>query len=128
LLAVLLLEANRAVPSDRLIEALWDDRPPDTAPKALQVYVSQLRKALGRDRIVTRPAGYELRVEPGELDLERFRRLVEEGGHDRLAQALSMCRGPSLADFAYERFAQSDIARLEELRLVALEARIEADL
>src|SRR5437763_5421134 len=72
LLAALLLEANRVVSSDRLVEALWEDDPPPTAQKVLQVYVSQLRKVLGRDRLETRPPGYLLRVEAGELDLHRF--------------------------------------------------------
>ena len=90
LLAVLLLNANRVVSSDRLIEALWGERPPATAQKALQVYVSQLRKAVGRDSILTRAPGYELRVEPGELDLERFEALVAE---ERLVEALRLWRG-----------------------------------
>src|SRR6266508_3076169 len=77
LLAVLLLEANRVVSQDRLIEALWEEKPPDTAQKALQVYVSQLRKVLGKERLLTKAPGYLLRVEPGELDLQRFQRLVE---------------------------------------------------
>jgi DNA-binding SARP family transcriptional activator len=74
------------------------------------VYVSQLRKALGRERIVTRPPGYELRLEPGELDLARFEELVAEG---RLSDALRLWRGHPLADFAYEPFAQAEIARFE---------------
>jgi DNA-binding SARP family transcriptional activator len=125
LLAMLLLDANRVVSSDRLIEALWDEDPPETASKALQVYVSQLRKALGRERLETRPPGYLLRVDEGELDLERFRLLRGEG---RLSEALSLWRGPPLSDFRYERFAQSEIARLEEVRLTCLEDRLEADL
>ena len=128
LVAVLLLNGNRVVPSDRLIDALWENEPPETAQKALQVYVSQLRKALGKDRLVTKVPGYLLRVEKGELDLERFEGLVEEGGAKQLKEALSLWRGPPLADFAYERFARSAIARLDELRLEALEKRIEADL
>src|ERR687884_699733 len=125
LLALLLLEANRVVPRDRLIDALWEDDPPDTAQKALQVYVSQLRKRLGSERVQTRSPGYQLRVEPDELDLTRFERLREEG---KLDEALSLWRGPPLADFAYERFAQAEIARLDELHVACLEARIEADL
>ena len=84
LLAFLLLNANRVVSSDRLIDALWGERAPGTAQKALQVYVSQLRKALGRDRILTRAPGYELRVEPGELDLERFAELVSDRSSQKL--------------------------------------------
>src|SRR6266516_4776755 len=125
LLAVLLLEANRVVSQDRLIEALWEDNPPETALKALQVYVSQLRKALGKERLVTKAPGYMLRVEQGEFDLERFLTLQEEG---RLQEALELWRGPPLSDFRYQRFAQAEIARLEEFRLACLEERIEHDL
>jgi YVTN family beta-propeller protein len=125
LLAVLLLSANRVVSTDQLIEALWGERVPDTALKAVRVYVSQLRKALDRDRILTATPGYKIRIEPGELDLERFQALVAEG---KPADALSLWRGRPLADFAYEPFAQSEIARLEELQVGAIEARIEADL
>jgi DNA-binding SARP family transcriptional activator len=125
LLAVLVLHANEVVSSDRLIEALWQDEPPDTAQKAVQVYVSQLRKLLGRERLQTRPPGYLLRVDEGELDLARFRTLRAE---DRPHEALSIWRGPPLGDFAYHQFAQADIARLEELRLACSEDRIERDL
>jgi DNA-binding SARP family transcriptional activator len=128
LLAVLLLEANKVVSSDRLIDALWEDAPPDSAQKALQVYVSNLRKRLGRDRIVTKSPGYAIRVEPGELDLELFERLADEGGRQQWAAALALWRGPPLADFARSRFALSEVARLEERRLAVLEERIEADL
>jgi DNA-binding SARP family transcriptional activator len=125
LLAILLLNANRVVSSDVLIESLWGERPPDTANKALQVYVSQLRKALGRERIVTASPGYELRLEPDELDLDRFERLVAD---DEYIEALALWRGAPLADFAYEPFAQSEIARLDELWAGTVESRIEADL
>jgi DNA-binding SARP family transcriptional activator/tetratricopeptide (TPR) repeat protein len=125
LLAVLLLHANEVVSSDRLIDALWEEEAPETGRKALQVYVSQLRKAVGRDRLLTKAPGYLLRVEPGELDLERFRELVDSG---HLDTALSLWRGPPLSDFAYHRFAQTDITRLEELRLSCLEQRLEGDL
>lgn len=122
LLAVLLLNANRVVSSDRLMDALWEEEPPETAHKALQVYVSQLRKALSSARIVTRTPGYLLRVEEDELDVERFERLVERGGAEALREGLSLWRGPPLADFAYQRFAQTEISRLEELRMAALES------
>lgn len=128
LLALLLTRANEVVSADRLIDQLWSGRPPRTAVNTLQYYVSQLRKALGTERIVTRPPGYLIRVEAGELDLERFERLVEHGGGERLREALSLWRGPALADVAYEPFAQAEIRRLEELRLVALERRLESDL
>jgi DNA-binding SARP family transcriptional activator/tetratricopeptide (TPR) repeat protein len=125
LLVVLLLDANRVVARDALIEALWGERPPATATKALQVHISQLRKALGRERIVTRSSGYELRLDPDELDADRFERLVAA---ERYGEALELWRGAPLADFAYEAFAQSDIARLEERRAACVELRIESDL
>ena len=125
LLAMLLLSSNRVVPSDSLVSALWEDEPPETARKALHVYVSQLRKLLGPDRVVTQAPGYRLRVEPGELDAERARDLGDEG---RYEDALALWRGPPLSEFAYRRFAQSEIARLEELRLTCLESRLERDL
>jgi DNA-binding SARP family transcriptional activator len=143
LLAVLLLRRNEVVSVDRLIDELWGEEPPPTAAKVVQVYVSQLRKALARDSrvpvIETRSPGYVIRVEAGHLDAERFERLLAgarrarsagdpEGASRLLSEALALWRGQALADFAYEPFAQATIARLEELRLVALEERIEADL
>ncbi len=125
LLATLLLSPNRVVSKDQLMEALWGERAPDTANKALQVYVSQLRKTIGRDRILTRAPGYEIRVEHGELDVERFESLAQER---RFAEALAEWDGQPLADFAYEPFAQSEIARLSELRVACLEERVQADL
>ena len=136
LLAVLLLHANEVVSSDRLIDELWGEEPPAAGSTALRVRVSQLRKALGReDVLVTRAPGYFVRVGPGELDLHRFERLLEEAdgaeptaAAERLREALALWRGEPLADVSYEPFAQAAIARLVELRLVALERRIEADL
>jgi DNA-binding SARP family transcriptional activator len=125
LLALLVLDANRPVSRDRLIDALWEDQPTATAGKALQVYVSQLRKTLGRDRVVTAPGGYLLRAEGDEVDLARFQRLHAEG---RPHDALALWRGEPLAEFARSQFAQADIARLEELRLGCLESRLAADL
>jgi len=122
LLAMLLLDANRPVSSDRLIEALWEDDPPETAQKAVQVVVSQLRKQLGRERLETQPSGYRLRVEPGELDVDRFRSLAAQGMH---AEALALWRGPPLGDFTNRRFAQPEIARLEELYLACREEKLE---
>ncbi len=127
LLAVLLIHPNQVVSRDRLIDALWEESPPDTARKALQVHVSRLRAQLGRDRIATRPPGYAIRVEPGELDADRFEGLAGEGGR-RLVDALALWRGPPLADVADARFARQEIGRLEERRLAVLEERIEADL
>jgi DNA-binding SARP family transcriptional activator len=137
LLALLLLHANEVVSSDRLLDELWPEKPPASGATALQVRVSQLRKELGpaASRLETKSPGYVLRVERGELDLERFSQLVEEAdgaeeavAAERLREALALWRGPPLADLAYQSFAQAAIARIEELRLVALERRIEADL
>jgi DNA-binding SARP family transcriptional activator/ABC-type transport system substrate-binding protein/streptogramin lyase len=135
LLAILLLHANQFVSSDRLIDDLWGDDPPETAPKALQGYVSQLRKTLGADALVTRSGGYMLELAHGQLDLHRFEQLVDGAREaeprdtaEQLREALALWRGPPLADFTYDDFAQSEIARLEERRLVALERRIDADL
>ena len=135
LLAMLLLHAGEPVPSDRLIEDLWADHPPATAAKVLQTYVSQLRRALGKDSIVTGPSGYKLQIEPDCLDLHRFERLVTEAREDEppaaaqsLREALALWRGPPLAEFAYEPWAQGEIGRLEELHLAALQDRIDADL
>src|SRR4029453_18669689 len=106
LLAVLLLHANEVVSRDRLVDELWGGVPPETAATALQVHVSQLRKALGRETVVTQSPGYLLKVDPENLDSERFERLVEESrGHEAataaetLQQALGVWRGPGLAEF-----------------------------
>jgi DNA-binding SARP family transcriptional activator len=139
LLAVLLLNRNRVVPVSELVDDLWSEEPPDTAVKALQVYVSQLRKAIGADRVLTKPPGYSLRVDDGELDLDVFERLVLEGRErlaagdaeaaaERLGQALELWRGPALAEFRAEPFARDAGARLEESQLTAVEDRIEAEL
>ena len=119
LLAVLLLHANEVVSTDRLLDELWGQRPPPTAGKIVQVYVSRLRKQLGHDRLVTRSPGYALRVDRSELDLDRFERLVAEAGTadapsaaSTLRRALALWHGPPLADLAYEPFAQAEIARL----------------
>jgi DNA-binding SARP family transcriptional activator len=140
LLASLLLRANEIASTDRLIDDLWNDRPPDTAVKVVQVYVSQLRKSLGEeDRLLTRPPGYLLRVDDHELDARRFELLFEQGrralaaGDAREAattirEALALWRGPPLADLAPELFTHSEIARLEERKLAATIERIDADL
>jgi DNA-binding SARP family transcriptional activator len=146
LLAILLLHANRLVPADRLIEELWGGEPPGTAAAALQVYVAKLRRALDPGAapdthpvIVTRAPGYLLRIAPEQLDVLRFEelfgeavRLLEQGEPSGAAatcrEALALWRGEPLADLVYEPFAQTPIARLEELRLAALETRIDADL
>jgi DNA-binding SARP family transcriptional activator len=140
LLALLLLHANEVLGAERLIDELWGERPTATAAKSLHVYVSQLRKELApADVVLTRGGGYVIRAGPGELDVLDFERLLEEGrraldddrpevASERLRAALALWRGPALADFVYERFAERHIARLEELRLVAIESRVDADL
>jgi DNA-binding SARP family transcriptional activator/tetratricopeptide (TPR) repeat protein len=125
LLAMLLLHANEVVSTDRLIDALWEEEAPEGARKTLQVYVSGLRKALGKDRLETQAPGYTLRVADGELDLTRVERLAAEG---RFGEALALWRGPCLQEFAYQRFAAGEIERIEELRLGCVEARIDAEL
>jgi FimV-like protein len=125
LLALLALHPGEAVAADRLVEDLWDGAPPATAPKIVQIYVSELRKALGRDAIVTRGGGYALELEPERIDGRRFEQLAASGAH---REALDLWRGHALADFRYERWAQAEAQRLEELRVAVLEERIEADL
>jgi DNA-binding SARP family transcriptional activator len=138
-LAALLLHHGEVVPPDRLIEALWGERAPATASKTVQVYVSNLRKALGNGHLITQGGGYVLAVDPDQIDAGRFGKLAAHGrealdqGDPREAKAmlegaLAMWRGPALADFAYESFAEPEIARLEEARMAALEDRIDADL
>src|SRR5919201_2435429 len=134
LLALLLLDPNRVVSRDRLIDKLWHTYPPDTAPTALQVYVSQLRKALGRDVILTQPPGYLIRVSDGELDLHRFERLVATARTEDPAEAarllregLALWRGAPLAELG-DSFARAERAQLEEQRLAALEQRLAAEL
>lgn len=137
LLALLLLSANEVVSSDGLIDALWGEHPPASGRTALQLRVSQLRKALGEAGalVVTRAPGYLLHLDAEQVDLARFERLVDEAdgappavAAARLREALALWRGPALADLAYESFAQPAIARLEELRQVTVENRIDADL
>jgi YVTN family beta-propeller protein len=137
-LALLLLNANRVVPTERLIDELWGDEPPETARSALQVYVAALRKALGGEGSALRTSapGYVLDVEPGALDLDRFTALRAEaqaaGDDERrseaLREALELWRDAPLADLSTEPFAAKAVARLEEQRLEALEQRIDADL
>jgi predicted ATPase/DNA-binding SARP family transcriptional activator len=138
LLAILLLRPNEVVSRDRLIDELWGEHPPGTAAHALEVYVSNLRRALGRDVVATRAGGYALAVEPEAVDAVRFEVLLRRGraelardagsAAETLRTALALWRGPALADVTYEAFAQSEVARLEELRVVAIEERVEADL
>jgi DNA-binding SARP family transcriptional activator len=146
LLALFLLHRGETLSTDRLIDELWGERPPATAAKTVQVYISRLRKALAGGEgkgptgmVVTREHGYELELDPELLDAHRFERLVAEGRRElaggrperaaaALERALSLWRGPPLADLAYEPFAQREIARLDDLRVTALEQLIEARL
>jgi predicted ATPase/DNA-binding SARP family transcriptional activator/class 3 adenylate cyclase len=138
-LAVLLLHAGEVVSSDRLIDELWGEHAPATAAKTVHVYISQLRKALGEDALLTRARGYALQTERIETDVDEFRSLAADGHRalsigdargaaERLREALALWRGPALVDFAYEPFAQDEISRLDEARLAAVEDRIEAEL
>jgi DNA-binding SARP family transcriptional activator len=146
LLALLLLHANETLSTDRLIDELWGERPAANAAKTVQVQISRLRRALASEAgdpsagvVVTRGRGYELTLDPDRLDSQRFERLMAEGRSELAANrperavaalegALSLWRGAPLAEFAYESFAQREIARLDDLRVAALEALIEAKL
>ncbi|HET6946131.1 MAG TPA: AfsR/SARP family transcriptional regulator [Gaiellaceae bacterium] len=139
LFALLVMRGGAVVPRDRLIDELWGADPPESAVNVIQTYLSHLRKLLPEDRILSRPPGYALRIEPDELDLHRFERLVQEGRRSlaegdsegaslTLREALALWRGPALADVVQAELARVEAARLEELRLGALEERIEADL
>jgi DNA-binding SARP family transcriptional activator/class 3 adenylate cyclase len=144
ILAALALRRGEVLSSDELIDTLWGDRPPATAAKALQVYVSELRKLVEPDPpsprfIVSQPPGYRLMAPPDAIDLHRFERLWEAGrdaliagraeeGRRLLAQALALWRGAPLVDFRYENAFSTDIGRLEEMHVACVEDRIEADL
>ena len=136
LLALLLLHAGEVVSIDRLVDELWAGKPPKAAIGSLQNLVSELRRVLGRDVVRTRQPGYILDVDPERVDLHRFERLVvqaaEGGDAERrstlLREALTLWRGPPLADLAFEPFAHLEIARLEELRTAAREELIQAEL
>ena len=142
-LAMLLLRANEVVGRDRLVEGLWGEQPPKSAGHVIESYVSRLRQALGGNggtaQLVTERHGYLLRTEPGQLDVDSFETLVAEGRRhlagrdptpaaDSLARALALFRGPPLDDLAFFPFATPEVRRLEELRLSALQDRIEAEL
>jgi predicted ATPase/DNA-binding SARP family transcriptional activator len=147
ILAILLLQANQVVSTERLIELLWGDEAPETAANSLQVHVSQLRKALDADRrvargsqiVITQAPGYLLRADSEDTDIGNFKRHVDDARLARtqadwqsaskhLRDALKIWRGPALADVLGENFAVAERGQLEELRLQALEDRIEADL
>ena len=143
-LAALLVDADRVVSIDQLLEVLWGDAPPETALKTLRTYVFRLRRALERfgesgAALLTKPPGYVLQVGNEGFDARRFERGVTEGERllaqglaeaaaERLREALALWRGPAYADFRDEPFAQPEVVRLEELRLTAIEQRIEAEL
>jgi DNA-binding SARP family transcriptional activator/pimeloyl-ACP methyl ester carboxylesterase len=138
LLARLLLDANRTVATDRLVDDLWGEQVPESAQKMVQIYVSQLRKVLPDGLLRTRPPGYAAELDPTAIDVVRFERLRHEGeaahaagnaplAAERFREALSLWRGDPLAEFQ-EPFARAEAARLEELYLACVEARIDADL
>lgn len=137
-LVLLLLNEGEIVSRERLIDELWGEEPPPSAAKTLQVHVSRLRRDLG-EIIVTRGGGYLIEVEDGALDLQRFQRLVDAGreamgagepglAEERLSEALQLWRGPPFAGLGDDRFARVEAERLNDLRLDALEERIEAEL
>jgi YVTN family beta-propeller protein len=139
LLAMLALHANEVVSRDRLIEALWGDRPPPSVDQSLDTYVSRLRRALGNERLSRRAGGYVLAISPDELDLDRFETLVQEARRASLtgdvtraarllSEAQSLWSGPALADVLYEPFAYGEAGRLEEKRLAAREDLLDAQL
>src|ERR1700760_2975813 len=142
LLALLVTRANALVTTERLIEHLFGGDPSQGAANAVHVAVSRLRRALGcgdDGLLVTRPGGYVLTVAPDQLDAARFERLLDEGrqalaagdpagGSVRLREALALWRGPALADLALMEFIAPEARRLDELRLLALMERIDADL
>jgi DNA-binding SARP family transcriptional activator len=135
LLAILLLHPGEAVSSDRLIDELWHGEPPATAAKALQGYVSSLRKQLGPEAVDTVGSGYRLNAAAEDIDARHFEELLGEArplergpAATKLREALALWRGPALADFAYDDFARPEIERLEELRLAGIERRIQIEL
>lgn len=143
LLAILLLHAGEIVPADRLIDLLWGEHPPRTAAHSIQIYVSELRKAIealgGKRILLTRPPGYQLDADPATIDARQFERQVEEGtrklregdpagGAMELRAALRLWQGPALSDFTYEEFAQPYIRRFHDLHLDAVEELAAAEL
>jgi DNA-binding SARP family transcriptional activator len=135
LLALLLVNADEVVSTDRIIDALWGEEPPRTALTSVQNSVARLRKRLGPERLVTKPPGYMLRLQDDVLDARRARQLVDDARGaepavrvEILHEAERLWRGPSLADFLYEAFAQTPIAQLDELRAAIVEERIETAL
>src|SRR5436190_20150300 len=136
LLALLVLRAGEVVGSDELVEALWGERPPETALTALYGHISALRKRLGAERIRPRPSGYVLRLADGDdVDVRRFERIAAEASSEgrsarseKLQEALALFRGEPLYDFRYEAFASRDAARLDGLWLAVVEEQIQSEL
>ncbi|WP_020673207.1 BTAD domain-containing putative transcriptional regulator [Amycolatopsis nigrescens] len=136
LLANLLIHGGRPVPADRLIEDLWAGRPPGGSANALQTKVSQLRRVLGRERVVREPAGYRLLLDDDAIDAARFQELAERARASEeptakgglFAEAMALWRGPAYADVAEAMFARGEVARLEELRLTVVEEQAEVRL
>jgi DNA-binding SARP family transcriptional activator len=135
LVALLLLHADETLSTDRIVDELWNGKPPKTATTSLWNLITQLRKVLPADTLLTKPGGYSLRIGDNELDYRSFERLVAEGrrvdGRRRselLQRALDLWRGPALDDVAFETLASGEIARLNELRLQVIEERIDLDL
>ena len=135
-LAHLIIHANQVLPTETLIDLVWGDEPPEAARNALQSYASHLRKALGGTRLEGKAPGYVLHLDPQELDAARFELLLQEartmdgrpGRGDVIREALTLWRGPAFADLAADRMLAGEIARLDELRLQAVEERIAVDL
>ena len=135
LLGLLLLHANEPVSIDRIVDALWGPHPPPSSVKLVQGYVSSLRRRLGRDRLLTLPPGYAVRADAGELDVSTFQQLVSDArdaapadAARRLRAALALWRGPALANVRLEEAAETGVERLNDERLEAQIARIDADL
>jgi DNA-binding SARP family transcriptional activator len=135
LLALLVLNAGRVVPRERIVDALWGEAPPESAVKGIQLYVWQLRKLLPEGTVVTRSSGYVLEVEPESVDLGRFERLVAEAHRAEpeeaarlLGEATALWRGPALAGLGDGPALRAEADRVDELRLAALEERFEAEL
>jgi len=139
LLAVLLIHANSVVSTSRLAEHLWGDNPPATAVGSLHAYVSRLRRLTGAGVLLTRRPGYQLKLDPDQLDVTRFERLLKQGMADvrsgrprqavaALREALALWQGPCLAEFADEPFAADEITRMEGLRTAAIEECLGAEL
>ena len=139
LLALLVLNAGRPLSSDAIIDALWGERPPPTAPEMVRNYIVRARKRIGDDAIETLPSGYRLRPDPDSIDWVRFERLATEGAQalernepkealERFEDALSLWRGRPLPELDVAHTGQNAIARLEELQLRVVEDRVDAEL